>query len=115
MNAEGMTCNSHGRKSMVKEQQTPESPEGTTEILSGSACRPFRTIRCVPGLTFGARTCHRFAIHKTAQLQNALARAASSPTTSDKHSCSLTQAHLPPFTPCRCFSKPQLERQLPIR
>ena len=48
LNAEGMTCNSHGHKSMVKEQQTPQSPEGTTEILSGSACRPFRT----PGSLF---------------------------------------------------------------
>jgi len=45
LNAEGMTCNSHGRKSMVKEQQTPQSPEGTTEVLSVSACRPFGTIR----------------------------------------------------------------------
>jgi len=25
---------------MVKEQQTPLSPEGTTDVLSGSACFP---------------------------------------------------------------------------
>jgi len=45
LNAEGMTCDSHGRKSMVKEQQTPQRPEGTTEILSGSSCRLFGAIR----------------------------------------------------------------------
>ena len=32
LNAEGMTCDSHGRKSMVKEQQTAKSPEGTTAV-----------------------------------------------------------------------------------
>jgi len=51
LNAEGMTCDSHGRKSMVKEQQTPKSPEGTTEIFSESACRPFGTIRSLFAVT----------------------------------------------------------------
>jgi len=53
---------------MVKEQQTPLSPEGTTVILSGSAC--------FPGLTSGACACHRVAILTIAQLQNAPVRAA---------------------------------------
>ena len=52
LNAGGMTCDSHGRKSMVKMQSTSQSPKGTTEIASGSACRPFRdyplAFRCFP-------------------------------------------------------------------
>jgi len=43
LNAEGMTCNSHGHESMVKERQTPPSPEGTTGILSEEACLPSGT------------------------------------------------------------------------
>jgi len=34
-NADGMTCDSHGRKSMVTERQKLQSREGTTGILSG--------------------------------------------------------------------------------
>jgi len=45
LNAEDMTCHSHGRKSMVKKQQTSQSR--------------------FPGLTSGARAYNRFAIYKT--------------------------------------------------
>jgi len=73
LNAEGMTGKSHGRKSMVGEQQTSQSPGGTTGSFSGSACRPSGTPRSLfgvsPGLTPGACAYHRFAIPKHAQPQ----------------------------------------------